>query len=433
MKPFYFIISCALILGLSACSEGEEFSATMPAATNNGAAATIIPTAKNADNDVAYSANFPQPDGSKLLSGTDYVKFNTLIKAVDPQRALERSMLDITDEQFEEIKVAADKQCSGLTSNADKIATLNKWVHNYVTYAEGDNNAYQVFKTHKGVCQGYSNLLKAALISQGIPCVGVNGWYVTSYAYYGHAWTYACDITSSGTIQWYICDPTNSSSRYSIGSSSASHLQPEMADIILFEDEQFEYKWQYKGFNISRVKYSEADLVLPYSAGGFRLTMFNPEAAIPAEVENIYIGSNITSLGESYNIIGLNAYPAQDQMCYVDTKNKEIGSSNGVVYRKNYVGDLTSIYYIPALMTTITLLPIEKVEKNTIINQKGVLEIVFPEGTKVLESYAIESCPNLQTVYIPKGCKLEHDAIYMCPKDVQVVEGTPTGIHDIRI
>lgn len=431
MKFHYCLFATALLLGFSACSEEEEL-----ATSNNSSSTTNIASAvgnaEGADNSAAHSASFSQPDGSKELTGTDYVKFNTLIQAVDPQRALNRTMLDITDEQFEEIKAAADKQCNGLTSVGDKITTLNKWVHNYVTYSEGDNNAYQVFKTHKGVCQGYSNLLKAALISQGIPCVGVNGWYVTYNAYYGHAWTYACD-TSKGTAQWYICDPTNSSTRYTMGSSSASHLQPEMADIVLFEDEQFEYKWQYKGFNISRVKYSDADLVLPYGAGGFRLTMFNPEVAIPAEVENIYIGSNITSLGEDYNIIGLNAYPAQDQMCYVDTKNKEIGSANGVVYRKNYVGELTSIYYIPALMTTITLLPIEKVEKNTIINQKGVTEIVFPEGTKVLESYAIESCPNLQTVYVPKGCKLEPNAIYMCPNDVQVVEGTPTGIHDVRI
>ncbi len=420
MKSINFFMAVGLCVGLCACNGEEEL-------------ASFTDTPESTGISTSFSPSYSQPDNAKVLTGTDYEKFNTLIWAIDPQRALDRSSLGITDEQFEEIKAAATAQCNGINSNGEKITALNKWVHSYVTYSEGNNNAYEVFKNRKGVCQGYSNLLKAALISQGIPCVGVNGWYVTSRDYFGHAWLYACHISSTGTTQWYICDPTNSTSRYSIGSSSASHLQPEMADIILFDDDQFEYKWQFKGFNISRVKNSKSDLVLPYSAGGFRLTMFNPEVALPDNVNNIYIGSNITSLGETYNIIGLNAYPGQDMMCYVDPENKEIGSANGVVYRKNYFGELTSIYYIPTQMTTITLMPIEKVEKNTIYRQMGVQEIVFPEGTKVLESYAIENCPNLRTVYIPKGCKLEHDAIYNCPANVEVIEGEPTGIHDVRI
>lgn len=425
MKNIHYLILLSLTIALCACT-GDDEPTTTEISYAEGVKSTNVLSSPP-------SATFAQPDNSIELTGTDYNKFNTLIKAVDPQRALDRTILDITDEQFEEIKAAATAQCNGISSTVDKITALNKWVHNHVTYSEGNNNAYEVFKNRKGVCQGYSNLLKAALISQGIPCVGVNGWYVTSRDYFGHAWVYVCNMSDSGKREWYICDPTNSTTRYTLGSSSASHLQPEMADIVLFDDELFEYKWQFKGFNISRVKNAKADLVLPYSTGGFRLTMFNPEAALPSTVSNIYIGSNITSLGETYNIIGLNAYPGQDKMCYVDPKNKEIGSAEGVVYRKNYIGELTSIYYIPSQMTTITLLPVEKVEKNTIYRQMGVQEIVFPEGTKVLESYAIENCPSLRTVYIPKGCILERDAIYNCPADVEVIEGEPTGIHDLHI
>lgn len=421
MKQLYSFSIAALALAICACSSDDEIT-------------TLAPQLTTVETTALYAPAFPQPDGSKVLTGNVYKDFNNLIKAIDPERALDYSSLEITDEQFQEIQAAATEQCKGVVSDAEKITALNKWVHNYVTYGESDNNAYAVFQNHMGVCQGFSNLLKAALVSQGIPCVCVNGWYATSSAYYGHAWVYACAISAStGKPVWYICDPTNSTARYSIGSSSSQHLQPEMADIVLFDDDQFEYKWQYRGFNISRVKYGDRNLVLPFSAGGYQLNMFNPEVALPATVNNIYMGSNITSLGESYNIIGLRAYPAQDRMFFVDPENKELGSANGVVYRKNYDGDLTSIYYIPTQMTSITLLPIEKVEKNTILDQPSVEEIIFPDGTKVLESYAIESCPNLRRVYVPKDCTLEKDAIYLCPASVEVIYGIPTGITKVRM
>lgn len=421
MRHLYFLSMAALSMALCACSSEDEITSLTPEAS------MLEPTA-------LYAPAFPQPDGSKALTGNVYKDFNNLIKAIDSERALDRTPLGITDEQFQEIQAAATEQCKGVVSDAEKVTALNKWVHSYVTYGESDNNAYAVFKSHMGVCQGYSNLLKAALISQGIPCVGVNGWYASNSAYYGHAWVYACAISpSTGKPAWYICDPTNSVARYTLGSSSSQHLQPEMADIVLFDDDQFEYKWQYRGFNISRVKYGDRDLVLPFSAGGFQLNMFNPEVALPATVNNIYMGSNITSLGESYNIIGLRAYPAQDRMFFVDPDNKDLGSANGIVYRKNNDGDLTSIYYIPTQMTSVTLLPMEKVEKNTILDQPGVEEIIFPDGTKVLESYAIESCPNLRRVYVPQDCQLEKDAIYRCPADVVVTYGIPTGIAKIRM
>lgn len=377
-------------------------------------------------------AFFPTDDGSKALTGKPQVMFKRLVKAMDPQLAMGREMLELTDQQFAEIKAKADEICVGCNTSVAKITALTKWVKQNVKYTETDNNAYAVLKSLKGVCQGYSNLLHAMLLSQDLPCIGVNGFYV-QWADApiefnpGHAWVYAYDGKS-----WYVCDPTNSETKWSIDASTYTHLQPAMCDCMLYEDENFAYNFNDMQFNICRVKRGESDLVLPFSALGYQVASFNPSAPIPTSVRYIYFGKNITSLGNPNTIVGLLAYRSFDEMCYVDPENPAMGSANGVIYKKEN-GQLTSILYIPSMMTSIELLPIEKVEKNTIYRQQNVEQIVFVAGTKVLESFAIEDCPKLRTVYIPEGCTLEEDAIFMCPSSVQVVTGFPTGINPVRM
>lgn len=370
-----------------------------------------------------YAPSFPEDDGSIDLKSTSRkTNFNKLIKATDPQRALDRSVVDITDAHYAEIKEKADELCAGLTTNVKKLDALNTWVHKHVTYTYADNDAYQVFKSGKGICQGYANLLKVMALSQDIPCVIVNGWY----GYEGHAWNYA--YADNG---WYVCDPT-AGGRWNITLTSGyQSYEPEMCDIVLFDDENFEYNY-YEGYlNVCRVKNAGTDLVVPYSTNGYRVAMFNPTSAIPASVRNIYIGKNIKSLGQ--NIVGLADKSASDEMCFVDEANKQLGSHNGVVYNKDNKGNLTTLLYIPSMMTRIVLMPMEVVDKNTIINQKNVEEIVFTEGTKRLEPYAIEECPKLKTVYVPEDCTVDKQAIYNCPKSVQVIKGLPTGIHQVRL
>lgn len=413
MKKLYTILGVILCIGFAACTNEDE--------------ETVGLAIENIPNPIFFSApNFPSDDGSISFENSESRsdRFAKLLEATTPDRALDATPLDITEEQMAKIKAFADDLCTTATSETQKIKLLTKWCKENITYDYTNNNAWSVFEKRTGVCQGYANLLKAMLLSQGIPCVVVNGYY----DYYGHAWNYAY---SAKDKQWFICDPTNSTSTYYLGSSSASHLQPEMADIILFEDDGFCYNYYENNLNVCTVKSESTDLVVPFSAGGYRVTMFNPSTAIPASVKNIYIGKNITSLGQ--NIKGLVAYRSSDEMCYVDPDNEWYGSANGVIYNKDWQGNLTSIVYIPSMMKTVTLLPMEKVEKNTIIDQEGVEVIIFSEGTKYIEAYAIESCPNLRTVYVPEGCKMDKDAIYRCPKNVNVIIGNPTGIKQVKV
>lgn len=414
MKNKFLFVASLIMFGLTSCSSEEQTAESVEESFGHQVSAHRM-------------VAFPEPDKSTVLNAAQKkTNFNRLIRATDPQRALDWSMLEITEEQFNTIKAKADELCASLTDDVKKLRLLTKWVHEHVSYDYADNNAYKVFTSGRGVCQGYANLLKAMCISQGIPCVGVNGWYVSPTQYAGHAWTYAYANSA-----WQVADPTNSSTSWSITSTgSYEALEPDMADITLFEDENFEYNYYEANLNVWRVKTGQTDLVVPFSTNGFRISMFNPHYALPTSIQNIYLGSNIKSLGQE--ITGLVAYPSFDEMCYVDPANTEMGSYKGVVYNKDYRGNLTSIKYIPAMMKTIELMPIEKVEKNTIYHQAGVETIVFVEGTKYLEAYAIEDCPNLRTIYIPEDCEMDNNAIWNCPNDVDVIVGFPTGIKNIR-
>ena len=103
----------------------------------------------------------------------------------------------------------------------------------------------------------------------------------------------------------------------------------------------------------------------------------------------------------------------------------------GIVYKRN--GDDPQLYYIPGGMSFIELLPMELVDKNTIYNHMSVEEIYFPEGTKRLESYAIENCPKLKRIYVPVNATIANNALYNVPKNVDIIRGVPSGITNITM
>lgn len=363
--------------------------------------------------------SFPTNDGSKILYQTDkaYNLMLLLLKA-DPQRALSRSMFpELTDNQFSTIKKKADEVCQWSKTDADRINALNNWVKKNMTYTQAPTDPWTVFNNLEGVCQAYSNLLKVMLLTQGIPCVGVNGWYGSSGA---HAWIYAY---ANDSKEWYVCDPTNSYTVHKMADyKSYIQLNAEFTDIELFEDEQFVYNLYNGYFNVCRVKKAGRNLVIPFSKEGFRIASFNPNVAIPSAVRNIYLGSNIETIGTQSTRIGLKSYPGEDESCHVDEHNSILGSYEGVIYSRNYIGELNEILYIPTRMTTLTVIPMKTVGKNTITRLESVEVIIFPKGTESLEAYAIEDCPKLRLVRVPKGCKVDAQAVYKCSSQVKIEE-----------
>ena len=117
---------------------------------------------------------------------------------------------------------------------------------------------------------------------------------------------------------------------------------------------------------------------------------------------------------------------------YVDENNPALMDHKGVVYRKN--GDEAQLYYIPGGMEFIEMMPMEMVDKNTIYNHGSVKEIYFPEGTKRFSGSAIENCPKLERIYIPVDASFPNDALYNCPKNVEIIRGSvPSSIKHVTM
>ena len=375
--------------------------------------------------DIYYAPTFSKPDKSKKLNGTPAENLKAIFESTGPGIIKSLGRMNITDEQYQEIAEFTANLVKGKTSQTEQYREIFRWIVSNVKYENSDPDPYAVFKNKKCVCQGYANLLTVMCHTQGIPTVVINGYLSTPNLWGGHAWAYTC---TDGV--WEVSDPTNTGSYPMSNTGSYTHLLPSEADVDLFIDDCATYRYYDYHINVHEVTTTSNPLIVPYSAGGFVVSSFNPAVDLPEEITEIYMGENIATFGESYNMSLLN-YGQHLQAIYIDKNNPVLMDHKGVVYRKN--GDEAQLYYIPGGMTFIELMPMEKVEKNTIYNHYGVKEIYFPEGTKKIESYAIENCPKLERVYIPNDADISSNALYNCPKDVEIIRGVPSGIKNITM
>ena len=384
-----------------ACSSGDE--GTPPAEETDlpQGLITIVPP----------NASFPEEDGSVKPSNDNLAKnLADFLTKAGPGIIKGLGTIPIKDEEYQEIKKFTDDLVKEGKSDKDKYDKIFAWIIENIKYEYGDNDPYPVFKNRKAICQGYANLLTVMLHSQGIPALNANGMLVQTG---GHAWNYVY------LDQWYVSDPTNKrdfamSELGKYGNPNGrDHLLPLSIDADLFEDDNYVFNYQEGHLNLKKVKKCGKQLVVPFSTNGFRVTSFNPSEELPSNAEEIYLGYNIKTLGES--MVGLNHYAPHVKYAYVDTKNATMKSYGQVVYRES------TPYYIPAAATTIQLKSISSLGKNFLANHPKVENLVVSSGTKTLESYAIENCPNLRKAYVPENAKLADDAFYGVHSTFQII------------
>ena len=364
----------------------------------------------------APGPEFPVADNSQVLNvANPAASVRTLLNkaGIECTDTLGRAV--ITYAEYAEIKAFADELVKGLTSQYDIYMKCYDWVRTNVSYAHGsyvDNNPYPVFVQRVAVCQGYANLLFIMLHSQGVPSMVVNGMLEPLG---GHAWNYVnCDG------MWYVSDPTNSRSfkisdmaGYAEGSNK---WLPWSMDVVLFKEKECWFDFLDRRLNVCKVTSEASAFVVPYSVQGIRVTSFNPTSELPSTVRELYIGSNIDYFGEN-NSEGLKRFAPNVEYAYVDPSNTQFRSYCGAVY----LAWAPVPVYIPAAMKRLELMPMEKMEKNTIYNQVGLEEIVIAEGTKLLEAWAVENCPNLKVAYIPESTEVDSNAFYGVHKDFKIV------------
>ena len=375
-----------------------------------------------------YAPAFPKPDKSTKLTGTPAQNLKTILEATGPSiiNSMGR-MMNITDAQYEEIKTFTTNLVKNKPNQTEQYREIFSWIVSNIKYELSDPDPYAVFKNKKCVCQGYANLLTVMCHTQGIPTVVINGFLNMPNLYGGHAWAYT---NTDGN--WEVSDPTNVGSFPMSNIGDYTHLLPSEADVDLFADDCAVYRYYDYRVNVDRVVAKSNPLVVPYSAGGFVIGSFNPSEALPEEVKDIYLGENIETLGETYNMkLYTSNFGKHIQAIHVDENNRYLMSHKGVVYKRN--GDENQLYYIPGGMKLIELLPMSKVEKNTIYNHSGVEIIYFPKGTKSFEGSAIENCPNLKQVYIPEDADWNEDALWNCPNDVEVILGEPSSVKHVTM
>lgn len=412
------------------------------------AAAALFMTACTNENDAfdletensamqQQKVTFPEDDGSKLLSGKTYIMVRTILQnATSYDFAKTLAKIQITEEEYNEIAAFTTELVSSCKNNKEKYNAAFKWITTNVKYAQGwvDNNPYPVFKNKEAICQGYADLLTVMMHSQGIPCFTINGelynpgseWYIG-----GHAWNYVYTGADGTTNvkEWYVSDPTNNGSFTVAATSSYGHLRPTVITIPVYEDENFQYNFEESQLNVYSIKSKDAQVVIPFSVNNLKITSLNPQRATPEEVKEIYIGKNITSLGN--NFVGLSVHATKVEEFYIDPENSVLESFSNVIYKKN--GNNYEICLIAPQATSIELKPIEYFDKESKLkNLENLESVVFVPGTKSIGAWTVEYCPKLHTAYIPEDTKVEDGAFSGVASNFKIVRGNYTNIPQIK-
>ena len=405
MKTLHFLfILCLQALLLISCGSDSNDEPVAPPTPEPEKPSYI--TGINAI--VAPTGTFAKDDGASALDGSSAKNVARLLDKAGPGIIKGMGNINISEAQYKEIKTFTDKLVEGKDSEMDVYREIFKWIVTNINYASGyvDNDPYPVFQTKQAICQGYANLLTVMLHSQDIPCMNANGMLNPVG---GHAWNYVW------LDEWYVSDPTNNGHFRMADFESNKHLDPMSLDAVLFEDEHFVFNFYERHLNLRQVKQSGKQLTVPFSTNGFKVTSFNPVTNLPSEVEEIYIGKNVETLGES--IIGLNQYAPSVKYAYVDKENKKMESYGQVVYRNDMP------YYVPASAKTIQFKGIATFGKNFLAGHQHVQTVVIQPGTKTLEAYAFENCPNLQKAYIPEETKVDGNAFYKVHSSFKITRG----------
>ena len=369
---------------------------------------------------------FAEDDGKKVMSGAPNVQARLLMGKVPadyiPEMTDTLGRANITPEQYAEIQAFTKELTAGLTTQKDKYTKCFNWVVQNIKYVYEyvNNDPYPVFKNKVGICQGYANLLFIMLHSIDIPAFVCNG---ILNPVGGHAWNYVyCDG------KWYVSDPTNNGSWIMAATSSYSHLLPSSFDVVLAKNDGVWFNYNEYHLNICAVESSDEVFVVPFSALGYQVTSFSPTKPLPSNIKQINIGKNIKSLGEAY--MGLQYNATNVEYIEVDPANTTFASYLGVVYRKD--GSEFQLTYIPSAMKCVELMPMETMYKNTVYRHDGVEILIVAPGTKTLEPWAVENCPNMKIAYVPEDTEIANNAFAGVHPDFQIIRGDFTNIPQIK-
>ena len=422
LKNYLYLVSIATLT--TACSNADDLGEMTPSETFSTQARQSAPD---------YEM-FAQRNGEKLLTGAytdpaDYSHYyndpviaehvNRLMCEADTNMAASLNGVEITDEHLAELKSFVESTIlTNETKQYAKMMSILKWIRANIKYDYNDQDAYSVFKNRVAVCQGYSNLMVAMLHTQDIKATVATGFLANTG---GHAWVYAL---ADGT--WYVADPTNRN----------TVLQPWNIDMPLAQDDNFVYDFRDKHFNIRQVLCGDELVSVPFGALGYRITAFNPIGGINENVRELYLSSNILSIGEY--VQGLREHGSNLTNVYVlNAQNRNINEYDGCVYSIKYYSSKPSTFlkllYAPGGKREINFAPMAKITSKLIEELPNVEIIHFDPATLEFEDFAITGAPNLKEIYINQNAKTSSKAFNDLPAGCKIIRYDPleTGIRPI--
>ena len=312
--------------------------------------------------------------------------------------------LNITDSQYQTIREFTLDLTSKYTSTKDKITAIYQWAKDTSQKASvgedapadlGDNDPYKVFKEKTGVCQGKANLCKTMLAAIDVPCIIAHGYWETE----GHAWDFVlCDGT------WGIVDASMWQISLDDPSNISSHYKTDSLEAVLYEKDGFEFTYYLGGIGVVGYTGNADRLEIPASCNGHSVVSIAAENQIYYEhpFQNTIAKELVLPATLQYGIYlsdyEIRSFSSQSlESIVVDENNPVFASYDGILYSK----DFSRIYSVPAGISEVTLKPMEVMEKNTLVNLPNLRILKIGEGTNTLEEDAVESCQNLEKVYIP--------------------------------
>ncbi len=397
MKHLYFIVLLLLGTLFSSCSSDEPISIIDDDAfAENGAGTQPTVFYTPAQPDDRY---FPAEDTSTELAKLDLstALYRCVYKTGDDVGVtLNEGMA--TEDELEYLAGEVEVITEGATTEKQKLDKIFNWVASNIKYSYDvtEHSAYYTFNEQKGICQGYANLVNVMCHIAGIPCFNVNGYATSSWL--GHAWNCA-----KADGRWYVVDATHNRMHLMSGTSSyKDYYFPVQVDVTLFEDDNFKYTWHNSNLCITEVKQGNDILTVPFSINKLRISSFNPQASLPENIKSVYLGSNITHLGDGSEFGVFNNGKSVEAIHVINT-NSTFYSENGVVYRRN--GDEVQLNIVPPSMRWCELSDkLTTLEKNAIYHHKSLETLVIPSSVKTIEYWAVEDAPNLKWIYVPEVC-----------------------------
>lgn len=354
-------------------------------------------------------------------------KFWKVLRQVRPEYGTAMGKTVISDAGFEAFREEADGWCQGMETDLEKMDTIFKMVHNSLRQESvSDQSPEEVWKNKAGICQGFADVFKVFCLTQGIPCIGVNGYIWNDYYSNGaaHAWTFAY---AGG--EWWMVDPMwgrkfkgADLNKWGVDwdaeeSETGISWQPDFVGVPLAEDEEFEYSY-YKGLSIYSVKEgANSEVTVPATCAeldGGAVTSFKLEESLPAGVITLHLGADIAYLGEEETNLAngcpdLKSYGANLEWVDVAEGNEVYYSYEGVVYRNGYNG----ILYVPGTMKIIHVAPLEEIGQEFLYGNPVVEEIWFAEETKLIDNSALFENENLKAIYVHEDteCKASFGSV----------------------